>query len=120
MLSESAREAGWDVIICADAETAAVAFRRMSFHFALVDLDLRGDTPRGFREFCEKLAADSPQLLLGICGHEECAPEEIWARQLGIWLYLPGTTNSAEMSLLCAQAMQIAREQSEPSTRAVS
>ena len=39
------------------------------------------------------------------------AAEEIWVRQLGIWLYLPGATTISEVTLLCEQALQVATKQ---------
>ncbi len=117
MLSDSATEAGWETVVCADASGALAVIRRTSFQLALVDLETSGGSPFEFRQLCEKLADESPQVLLGICGQESCPEEEIWARQLGCWLYLPCVTNSMEMSLLCEQAREAVDSQRPFSTR---
>ncbi len=39
-----------------------------------------------------------------ICGAENDVKQEIWARQLGAWLYLPGVAVAEAMALLSEQA----------------
>ena len=58
----------------------------------LVIIDLtspEGGEPTGFRQLVEKLACTSHVLLL-TCGNEGDAEQEVWARHLGVWMYLPG------------------------------
>lgn len=111
MLSKAVAEAGWDVVVCSNPDKALRASRRSMFPFAMVDLDDRGETPVGARELVQTLAQDSSRILIGVCGHEADPEEEIWVRQLGIWLYLPGVTTSSEVSLLCEQALQVVTKQ---------
>lgn len=111
LLSHAATEAGWDAITCATPDKALGAFQRNLFHFAMIDLDDRGETPSGVRELVQTLAQDSSRLLVGVCGHEADPEEEIWVRQLGIWLYLPGATTASEISLLCEHALQVVSKQ---------
>lgn len=49
-------------------------------------------------------------MLLAVCGHEGDPQEETWARQLGVWLYLPGVSidHVDEISVMCEQAQVIA------------
>ena len=109
MLSNSANRAGWDAVVCSDHENALEAFNKIRFYMAFVDLDKFGSTPPGFRELCETLATQK-NLLLTICGSESDSQEEIWARQLGVWLYLPGVTleHSEELAAICEQAQLVA------------
>jgi ActR/RegA family two-component response regulator len=111
MLQEATSQAGWEVAVFADSAMAAASIQRDAYHFAVVDLDHLGQTPNGFRDFVARLATNHRQILLGICGHEADPMEEIWVRQLGIWLYLPGTTNSCEITLLCEQALLVVENQ---------
>lgn len=111
LISQAASDAGWDAMVCPAPDVALAEFRRNRFFFAMVDLDHRGSTPKGARELVQTLAQDASQILVGVCGHEADPAEEIWVRQLGIWLYLPGLTTSTEVSMLCEQAMQIVTEQ---------
>jgi hypothetical protein len=107
MLSRAATDAGWDTILCSTPEKALSEFQRNMFYFAMVDLVDRGETTGGARELVQTLAQDSAGILIGVCGHEANPEEEIWIRQLGIWLYLPSVTTSTEVSSLCKQALQI-------------
>lgn len=111
MLSKAAADGGWDSILCTSPEEVGNNFDLAMFQFALVDLDHRGATPSGARDLVQGLIQDDPQILIGVCGHEADPEEEIWARQLGVWLYLPGATTSSEMSLLFEQALQIVAAQ---------
>ena len=111
MLSDAVTVAGWDTVVCADARNALAEFRKTAFQFAVADLDLYGKTPRGLRECVQTLAEDSSRILICICGHEQDPAEEVWVRQLGAWVYLPGATNSSELSLHCEQAMLVVKQQ---------
>ena len=109
LLSRAATKAGWDTIVCADPPNAIAMARRYRFQMAWVDLNHYGSTLSEFRDLCQSLVG-TPGLLLAICGHAGDVEEEIWARQLGVWLYVPGlsTAPAEELSLLCAQARQTA------------
>ena len=109
MLSESANRGGWDTVVCSDEENALFAFRKIRFRMAFVDLEKAGNKTKGFRNLCESIA-QQPNLLLTICGSETDPQEEIWARQLGVWLYLPGVhlEHSDELTEICEQAQLVA------------
>lgn len=111
MLSDAATTAGWETVLCADSQNALAEFRKSPFQFAVVDLNLRGKTPEGFRDCVQTLAEDSTRILICVCGHENDPGEEVWVRQLGAWVYLPGATNSSELGLLCEQAMLVVKKQ---------
>jgi hypothetical protein len=42
-----------------------------------------------------------------ICGSEDNVDEELWARQLGAWLYLPGVTDGDSLTSLCVEARRL-------------
>ena len=109
-LSDAAAHAGWETVGCADAQNATAAARRVRFQMAWIDLDHHGQTPSGFRDLCQTLAA-TPEMLLAVCGHVSDSDEEIWARQLGVWLYLPGISleHADEISKLCEHAQLLGR-----------
>lgn len=111
LISQAAIDAGWGTTVCPSPDKAIVEFKRNRFYFAVVDLNDRGKTPPGVRDLVQTLVQDSSKILVGVCGHEADPEEEIWVRQLGIWLYLPGLTTSSEVSMLCEQALQIVTEQ---------
>ena len=51
-----------------------------------------------------------------VCGNEGATEEEIWVRQLGAWMYLPGVTEGSNLSLLCSEARHIAERLSRSAT----
>lgn len=108
MFNRASSQAGWDTVVCADQQNALAAVRRTRFQLALVDLDHYGDTPAGFRDLAQTLST-TPGMLLVICGRELQPDEEIWARQLGVWLYLPGVSlqHGDELAELCQAAQQV-------------
>ena len=107
MLTAAASEGGWDSILAIPPNEVGRSLELALFQFALVDLDHRGSTPEGARDLVQDLMHASSEVLVGVCGHEADPEEEIWARQLGVWLYLPGVTTSSEMAMLFEQALQI-------------
>lgn len=109
MLVEAATSGGWQTIVCSDAPSALRCLSRVFVQLALVDLE--GPGGGDLRIVVEKLAA-SPGVLLIVCGNEDDVQEEIWARQLGAWLYLPGA-DAAGMSMLCDEARQLTEQLAE-------
>lgn len=109
MLVEAATTGGWQTIVCSDAPSALRCLNRVFVQLALVDLEKPDGTD--LRVVVEKLAA-SPGVLLIVCGNEADVQEEIWARQLGAWLYLPGA-EGAGMSVLCSEARQLTEQLAE-------
>ena len=107
MLLKSVNAAGWETVVCTDPAGAWSALRREMFQMAVVDL--QGEQPVvDFRELCEQLASQR-NLLLMVCGNEANATEEIWARQLGAWLYLPGVSAGSDLETLCIEGRNIAQ-----------
>jgi hypothetical protein len=108
MIALAANDAGWETIVCHDEASAMAAVQRLRFQMAWVDLE-SPQTSSGFRELCRSIAA-LPHVLQVVCGNVEDAKEEIWARQLGVWLYLPGVSleHAGELAMLCEQAQLVA------------
>ena len=104
-------EGGWDTVVFSDAENALTEFHRARFQLAFVDLDGFDATPEdSFRDLCQQLAAAGGNLLLAVCGREGDGLEEIWARQLGVWLYLPGVTEGGGVAELCDEARGVVEQ----------
>jgi DNA-binding NtrC family response regulator len=111
MLEQAAADSGWKTLPCADASAALAHLNRWLVH--LVVVDLQGQPLEDFRPLVEQLTA-SRGLLLIVCGNEGHLEEEIWARQRGAWMYLPGVADSSNVSLLCGEARQIAERLHKP------
>jgi len=108
-LSRAAAGGGWRAIRCRTADSALAATERTHCQLAILDAEAAsaGRDTEDLRRLVEQLARDNDLLLL-VCGHERDPREEIWARQLGVWLYLPGVTAGPELSTLCGEALEIA------------
>ncbi len=110
MLQQAARSGGWETEACTSLEEAnGVIGRRVAtgapMQMAWVDLDTSSGRNASYRELCETLAA-MRGVLLAICGHLGDGQEEIWARQIGCWLYVPGISmaHEVEIAALCEHA----------------
>lgn len=104
MLARAAQEHGWEAIVCGDAETALTLQRRRFVQLAIVDLE--SDSSGEFAELLEQFASASGLLTI-VCGSDADMEEEIQVRQIGVWLYLPGVTETTNVSLLCGEAKHI-------------
>ena len=105
LLEEAATEGGWDSLVFDEVESSWTALKRQKFGLALIDLD-GVDSPEELKELAEEVSKMKDTLLI-LCGNEGEAMEEIWARQLGVWLYLPGVTAGSDVISLCEQARPV-------------
>lgn len=109
-LAESARAAGWETTVCADASAAGVAANRHRQSLAIVDLaDCEPCTAGELHTLTEHLGAGVSPLVM-ICGAEGNSLEEIWARQLGVWLYLSGVDPTCDVTGLCHEAKLVTQK----------
>ena len=104
MLACGAADNGWETIVCGDAESALAHYRRNFVQLAVVDLqsDYEGDLAELLEQF-----SSANGLLTIVCGSDCDMEEEIWVRQLGVWLYLPGVTDRTNVSMLCGEAKHV-------------
>lgn len=129
LVRQAAVDAGWETIACASSVDAEQAVQRSRFELAWVDIasnapetksleaggampdatENEADESARLRDVCQSIAA-LPNVLLVICGNENDPQQEIWARQLGVWLYLPGISldHPEEIAMLCEQAQDVA------------
>jgi len=111
LLMRAATDGGWDALVCSDAQSARAEANRTLVQMALVDLEgLGGVTPAGYRPFCESLTQSQKNLLLIVCGRGNDPEEEIWARQAGAWIYLPGVSHGEQLSVLCEEGRKAAEK----------
>ena len=66
-----------------------------------------GDRVSDTVEIAEEFAARACNLLV-VCGSEDSVEEELWARQLGAWVYLPGVSSGDSLVSLFAEARRVA------------
>ena len=99
--------AGW--LECASPETSSELSESVDRDFQLAIVDIAsplGDRVNDTIEIAAELAA-RPGMLLVICGSEDNVDEELWARQLGAWLYLPGVCDGDSLTSLCVEARRL-------------
>ena len=99
--------AGW--LECESPEATGELCQAIDRDFQLAIVDLAsplGDRVNDTIEIAEELAA-RPGTLLVICGSEDNVDEELWARQLGAWLYLPGVCDGDSLTSLCVAARRL-------------
>jgi hypothetical protein len=103
----AAQQEHWATIVCRTADEAARQAVRNRIQLALVDLQSAPPAQeRAFRELVEQLASrDGP--LVAVCGSPNDSLGEVWSRQLGVWMYLPGIDNQSDVALLCCEARSI-------------
>ncbi|RIK79325.1 MAG: hypothetical protein DCC68_13475 [Planctomycetota bacterium] len=119
VLRRAAIEGGWLPLVFADAELAWEESRRSATPLVVVDVHDDVDRPaNGNRWLFERLSRE-PGHLMAACGREALAPQdEIWARQLGAWLVLPGVADAHDLSIVFEEAGKVL-ERNSVSTPAV-
>jgi DNA-binding NarL/FixJ family response regulator len=106
-LVAAASLAGWNRSTV--PEDAATLHTAASHDVSLAIIDIAspvGERVHDTLELAEELAA-RPNTLVVICGSEDNADEELWARQLGVWLYLPGVADGDSLASLCIEARRL-------------
>ena len=77
------------------------------FHLVIVDVaNPLGDRVSDTVEIAEEFAG-RPNTLVVVCGSGERVDEELWARQLGAWVYLPGVSGGDALMSLVAEARRV-------------
>jgi hypothetical protein len=115
----AAQQEHWATIVCRTADEAARQAVRNRIQLALVDLQsVPAAQKRAFRQLVEQLAArDGP--LVAVCGNPNDSLGEVWSRQLGVWMYLPGIDGQSDIALLCCEARSIVEKLTERTERTV-
>jgi hypothetical protein len=106
----AAHEEQWATIVCNTADDALRQSVRHRVDLALVDLQSAptAHEPR-LRRLVEQLAARNGPLL-AVCGNPNDTTGEVWSRQLGVWMYLPGVDSQSDIALLCGEARNILKK----------
>jgi ActR/RegA family two-component response regulator len=114
LLSQAATDNGWSAIVCADSGAACRLADRIAFKLAIIDMERSSPADLGgLLELSAELGrADGPLLVL--CGAEGDVQQEIWARQLGAWLYLSGLAEAEAdaLAVLCGEARFVVEKKS--------
>jgi len=109
----AAHDEYWATVVCSTAEDAIRQSVHQRVDLALVDLQPATPVQENeLRALVERLAArDGP--LLAVCGKPDDTTGEVWSRQLGVWMYLPGVDGQSDIALLCGEARNILKKLGE-------
>jgi hypothetical protein len=103
----AAHDEQWATIVCNTADDALRQSIRNRVELALVDLESAAPSQeRMLRTLVERLAEHSGPLV-AVCGNPDDVTGEVWSRQLGAWMYLPGVDRHSDIALLCSEARGI-------------
>lgn len=106
----AAHAVDWATIVCMTADDANRQAIRNRIHLALVDLQsAMGETESRYRGLVQQLTARGGPLV-AVCGKSDDVMGEVWSRQLGVWMYLPGIDGESDITLLCSEARKILRK----------
>jgi uncharacterized protein YgbK (DUF1537 family) len=106
----AAHEEQWATIVCTTADDANRQSVRQRIDLALIDLQAASKEQEGrLRTLVEQLAAQNGPLL-AVCGKPDDTTGEVWSRQLGVWMYLPGVDSQSDIAMLCGEARNILKK----------
>ncbi len=109
----AAHEEYWATIVCTTADDAIRQSVRQRVDLALVDLQSApADQVERLRTLVQQLASRHGPLL-AVCGKPDDTTSEVWSRQLGVWMYLPGVDGHSDIALLCGEARNILKKLGE-------
>jgi hypothetical protein len=107
-LTAATELAGWEE--CDAPKTDGDIRSAIDGDYRLVLVDIAnpvGNRVSDMVELAEEFAA-RPETLVVICGPEDGIDEELWARQLGAWVYLPGAIAGDGLVSLFHEAVRLA------------
>ena len=104
--------------MCTTGDDAIRQSVRQRVDLALVDLQSAiAEQEERLRTLVQQLAARKGPLL-AVCGKPDDTTGEVWSRQLGVWMYLPGVDSQSDIALLCGEARNILKKLSDSSAHA--
>jgi hypothetical protein len=114
----AAHEENWATIVCTTGDDAIRQSVRQRVDLAWVDLQsASAEQEERLRTLVQQLAARKGPLL-AVCGRPDDTTGEVWSRQLGVWMYLPGVDSQSDIALLCLEARHILKKLSDNAARA--
>ena len=108
--AQAAHQEHWSTIVCANVEEAARNALRYRVQLALVDMEsVPAAQQPVFCQLVEQLACGCRMdgALLVVCGRPNDEAAEVWSRNLGVWMYLPGINSHSDICLLYGQARRV-------------
>lgn len=101
--------ADWEPLVCHTAEEAVRQAILQRVGLAVVDVSQPSVDVQWHNDLM-RLLRSTPGGLIVVCDRLDNPEGEIWARQQGAWVYLPGTAEQDELILICKDAMNAAEK----------
>ena len=114
----AAHEEQWATIVCTTGDDAIRQSVRQRVDLALVDLQSATAEQEGRLKTLVQQLASRKGPLLAVCGKPDDTTGEVWSRQLGVWMYLPGVDGQSDIALLCGEARNILKKLSDSAAHA--
>jgi len=112
-LRSAAENEQWRAIVCKDVDQFLRSVFQLNVPLTVVDLPHSDAAGYAKMRKAVTSACGASDSLLVVCGTEREMAEEVWARQLGVWTYLPGASGLSGLELIFEEARQaIARRSS--------
>jgi len=106
-LDSMAELAGWSACEAPADTTELRSVVEGDFHLVIADIARPlGERVTDTVEVAEEFAG-RPGTLVVVCGSGDGVDEELWARQLGAWVYLPGVSGGDALMSLFAEAGRV-------------
>jgi len=104
MLQSVASDESWQAEVCEDVQAFLRCIFQLDVPLTIVDLPCKAAASYAeLREMAAQTCGLNRSLLV-VCGASDDREEEQWARQLGVWAYLPDAADPSGMSLVFAEA----------------
>ena len=104
LLQSVAEDESWQAKVGSDVQEFLRSVFQLEVPLTIVDLPPRGSASYPeLREMATQTCRVKRSLLV-VCGAADDSDEEIWARQLGAWAYLPGASDLSGLRLVFAEA----------------
>lgn len=112
LLQTLAEKELWQVKIGRDVQDFLRCVFQLEAPLTIVDLPQRScEAYAKLREVVSQTNGVNRSFLM-VCGAENDPEEELWVRQLGAWVYLPGATSQSGLRLTFAEARKALARQS--------
>jgi DNA-binding NtrC family response regulator len=106
-LDTMAELGGWSACEAPADSTELRSLVEGDYHLVIADIARPlGERVNDTVEIAEEFAG-RPNTLVVVCGSGESVDEELWARQLGAWVYLPGVSGGDALMSLFAEASRV-------------
>jgi len=121
LFRSAAENQAWQAVVCSSVDQFLKNLFRLRVSLTVVDLPKFTEAYYG--DLCDAVgrAGALSDSLIVVCGYGNRRDEELWARQLGVWAYLPAASDPKGLELIFDEARQAVenRENSSEKTRQI-